>query len=329
MRILYIYRHPDMGFSIGKVFKPIEEDMKKYAEVDSVYLPCSNYKPKSLWKNIRAARKAVSRKGYDIIHITGAEHYLIPFLNRYRTVVTVHDLGFYTNHKKSLRTIWKYLTFVKTLEMADYTTYISQKSMDEADKYINIRNDKKIVINNPVGKEYSYHPKDININNPTILHVGTKPNKNLDRTIKALNGINCHLRIIGNLSEEQQKLLDENRICHSCVYNITDDEILEEYVNADIISFPSLYEGFGMPIIEGQSIGRPVLTSNLSPMNEIAGTGAVLVDPTDVNDIRNGFLTLLNNVEKICRDAVENSRRFQVDIITKQFFEVYQRIINQ
>ena len=155
-----------MGFSIGKVFKPIEEEMRKYAEVDSVYLPCSNYQPKSLWKNIRAARKAVSKKHYDIIHITGAEHYLIPFLNRYRTVVTVHDLGFYTNHKKSLRTIWKYLTFVKTLEMADYTTYISQKSMDEADKYINIRNDRKIVISNPVGKEYSYLPKDININNP-------------------------------------------------------------------------------------------------------------------------------------------------------------------
>ena len=84
-----------------------------------------------------------------------------------------------------------------------------------------------------------------------------------------------------------------------------------------------------MPIIEGQSIGRPVLTSNLSPMNEIAGTGAVLVDPTDVNDIRNGFLTLLNNVEKICRDAVENSRRFQVDIITEQFLEVYKRVIYQ
>ena len=122
MRILYIYRHPDMGFSIGKVFKPIEEEMKKYAEVDSVYLPCSNYQPKSLWKNIRAARKAVSQKRYDIIHITGAEHYLIPFLNRYITVVTVHDLGFYTNHKRSLRTICEYLTVVETLEVVVYAT---------------------------------------------------------------------------------------------------------------------------------------------------------------------------------------------------------------
>ena len=50
MRILYIYRHPDMGFSIGKVFKQIEDEMKRYAEVDSIYLPCSNYQSKSLWK---------------------------------------------------------------------------------------------------------------------------------------------------------------------------------------------------------------------------------------------------------------------------------------
>ena len=55
MRILYIYRHPDMGFSIGRVFWPIEEDMNNYAEVDNVYLPVPNYSMKGLWKNIRAA----------------------------------------------------------------------------------------------------------------------------------------------------------------------------------------------------------------------------------------------------------------------------------
>ena len=94
MRILYIYRHPDMGFSIGKVFKPIEEEMKKYAEVDSVYLPVPNYKLIGLWKNIRTALTAVHEKAYDIVHITGAEHYLIPFLPKDKLVVTLHDLGF-------------------------------------------------------------------------------------------------------------------------------------------------------------------------------------------------------------------------------------------
>lgn len=109
MRILYIYRHPDMGFSIGKVFKPIEEEMKKYAEVDSLYLPVPNYSPKGLWRNIKAARNAVKRKQYDIVHITGTENYLILFLKRVRVVVTVHDIGFFTNHWPSLRALFKFL----------------------------------------------------------------------------------------------------------------------------------------------------------------------------------------------------------------------------
>ena len=92
MRILYIYRHPHLGYSIGKVFRSIEEEMKKYAEVDAIYLPEPNYSLKGLWKNIRYAQKYCKRKKYDIIHITGTEHYLIPFLKQC-VVVTIHDLG--------------------------------------------------------------------------------------------------------------------------------------------------------------------------------------------------------------------------------------------
>lgn len=80
MKILFIYRHPSMGFSIGKVFRPIEEEMKKYAEVDSIYMPTSQYSLNSIWQNIKTTRKAINSKKYDIVHITGTEHYLIPFL---------------------------------------------------------------------------------------------------------------------------------------------------------------------------------------------------------------------------------------------------------
>ena len=84
-----------MGFSIGKVFRPIEEEMKKYAEVDSIYMPTSQYSLNSIWQNIKTTRKAINSKKYDIVHITGTEHYLIPFLLGEKVVVTVHDLGHY------------------------------------------------------------------------------------------------------------------------------------------------------------------------------------------------------------------------------------------
>ena len=89
MKILFIYRHPSMGFSIGKVFRPFEEEMKKYAEVDSIYMPTSQYSLNSIWQNIKTTRKAINSKKYDIVHITGTEHYLIPFLLGEKVVVTV------------------------------------------------------------------------------------------------------------------------------------------------------------------------------------------------------------------------------------------------
>ena len=80
MNILFIYRHPDLGYSIGKVFKPIEEEMRKYAEVDALYLPVQNYSLMGLCRNIKAARKVTKSKDYDVINITGTENYLIPFM---------------------------------------------------------------------------------------------------------------------------------------------------------------------------------------------------------------------------------------------------------
>ena len=78
-------------------------------------------------------------------------------------------------------------------------------------------------------------------------------------------------RIIGNIDETTKKLLLEKGIEYSCNSNLTHRQIVDEYCKADIINFPSLFEGFGMPIIEGQAIGRVVVTSNIPPMIDIAG----------------------------------------------------------
>ena len=132
MKILYIYRNKSLGFSIAKVFHTIELEMKRYAEVDSFYLPIAGAKPWSLWKNIQAAYKKANSQPYDIIHITGSEHYLIPFLSyRHKIIVTVHDLGFFTNEKKSLRTFYLYLLWIKTLKYANIITCVSKKTEKE------------------------------------------------------------------------------------------------------------------------------------------------------------------------------------------------------
>ena len=315
-----------MGFSIGKVFRPIENEMRKYAEVDSIYLPVPNYSVKGLWKNIRYALKQKKKK-YDIIHITGTEHYLLPFLWNERVVITIHDLGFYINHKSSYKNVLKYFLWIKTLPLASHVTFISDKSKSETLRLVKLNEEKCSIVLNPVGLEFSAQPKLINKISPVILHIGTGANKNLATTAIALYNFPCKLRIVGKLTDAQRMVLKLYNICYECVSNLTDEEILLEYRNCDIVNFPSLYEGFGMPIIEGQSIGRPVLTSNLSPMKEVAGNGAMLINPTCPNSIRKGYEKLLENVDEYIEKGFENVKRFDLTRIVKQYLDIYNKIM--
>lgn len=326
LRVLYIYRHPDMGYSIGRVFKPIEEEMKKYAEVDSIYLPVPNYSLRGLWKNISAALKAVKQKHYDIVHITGTEHYLIPFIHGQKVVVTVHDLGSLSINGNLFRSFIKKRLFINSLKGADGITFISQKTCDECNEMVRLDKYKQTVIGNPIDTKFQYIHKEFTQEQPVALHIGTKSNKNLHNTILALRGINCHLRIIGTLSAQDKTELSQNNIVHSNAYNLTDDEIIKEYINCDIVNFPSFYEGFGMPIIEGQAIGRLVITSDISPMNEVAGEGALLVYPNSVEEIRHSYLRLMNEPElreRLLTKGLENVKRFQIKYIAKQYLDIY------
>lgn len=329
MRILYIYRNPAIGFSIGRVFHPIEQAMKQNCEVESFYLPASGYRPKDLWRNISSLLKFLRKKRYDIIHITGSEHYLLPFLRKYKTVMTVHDFGFLVNIKWGFRFIWRYILWIKTLKLATKVTFISEKSHLEAKHFIRFKIGQDSVIYNPIGKEFSFKPKSFNSTCPVILHMGTKSNKNLNNTIIALKDFSCELRIIGNLTDRLKQQLQDFHIKYTNAYNLSDEEIVLEYEKCDIVNFPSFYEGFGMPIIEGQAVGRVIVTSNLSPMKEIAADGAVLVDPTNVNSIKLGYKEAVGNYEIYVRKGLENVKRFSLDHIVQSFYSIYKELYDK
>ena len=329
MKILLIYRNKEMGFSIGKVFKPIEQELRNFCDVDSIELPCANYSIRSLIMNIKFAKEIIRKEHYDLVHITGAEYYLIPFLKGCKTMVTVHDLGFYANKKKSFKQIFKYLLWIRTLPLASFTTFISNKSKKEAENYVRFKESRVAVVYDPIGDDYIYHPKNIDVSYPRILHIGTNPHKNLSRSLEALKNIRCKLVIVGKLNETYRDLLIKNHIQYENKCNLTDNEILKEYIECDIVNFPSLHEGFGMPIIEGQSIGRPVLTSNVSPMKEIAGEGAILVNPESVEDIRQGYKKIFQHSEVLVDKGLDNVKRFRLNIIVQQYLDIYKKIITR
>lgn len=326
MKVLYIYRNPNMGISVGKVFNTIKKELSNYVIIDSINLPAYGYGIKSLYINIKYVVKYLRNNNYDIIHITGTEHYLIPFLPKNKTVITVHDIGSIINSKKGkLHLLLKKLLWIKTLPLAGFVTFISTQSMYETKKIVNIKHSK--VIYNPVDPSFQYFPKPINTEKPIILHIGTKSNKNLENTILTLKDIHCHLRIIGKLSNRQLELLNNMGISFSNVFNISDKELLEEYIQCDIVNFISTYEGFGMPIIEGQAIGRVVVTSNLEPMKSVAGNGAILVNPYDINSIRDGYKKAILEYNEIVFKGAENVKRFNVNNIALQYLDLYNKII--
>ena len=95
-----------------------------------------------------------------------------------------------------------------------------------------------------------------------------------------------------------------------------------------MLIFVSYYEGFGLPVIEAQATGRAVVTSNIEPMNTISGGGACLVDPFDVNSIREGILKVINE-EKYREELIEKGRDNVKQFHPARIAAAYEEIYNQ
>ena len=89
-----------------------------------------------------------------------------------------------------------------------------------------------------------------------MLHLGTKKNKNLERTIQAMEGLPYKFYVLGKLHEQQANLLAHHHIDFKAFYNLPYEEVAILYHQCTAVSFASLYEGFGMPIIEAQLVGK-------------------------------------------------------------------------
>ncbi len=169
-------------------------------------------------------------------------------------------------------------------------------------------------------------PKHLSrLKQPYILFVGTiEPRKNLARLLDAYRMLPMHLRqsfqlvIAGGTGWGQVGI--EKRI-EDC--DLVDRVLLTGYVSTPVLvnlyrhayclAMPSLYEGFGLPIVEAQAYGVPILTSNTASMPEVAGEAGVLVNPFDVNSIFHGLKTLLENETlraSLSQKSIKNAKRY-------------------
>lgn len=322
MRIVYVHqRFFPGGFSISTLFRAIGKEISDMGVEVTHYQLTGN-----LLRDVLALRKIKA----DIYHVTGEVNYVTLALPWRKTVLTVHDLGHYRFGLKGLKKfIYKLIWFVIPLRIAQQVTAISESTKSELIKFIGVKAGRIAVIQNCYSQIFIESPKDFNSGNPRILQIGTSSHKNAISVVRALKGLNCTLVLVGRIGSELMSELKVNNIRFESLIDVDQAKIHEEYLNSDIVSFISLKEGFGVPIIEAQAVGRALITSNIPPMSNIAGAGAYLADPLDIDAIRRGFDTIINDSQfrdRIIAEGLRNARNYSPGRVAKLYMEIYTKI---
>ena len=327
VKICFIHRKPRAEyFSIEKVFEAVRKELNTEFTISEIAAPYSKVTPWHLLQNMRAVAKCHA----DIYHVTGDAHYLALARPRKRTILTIHDCIFLKEPKAWKRFLLKKLLLDLPVRHAKIITTISENTRQDIITHTGCAPEKVVVIPNPVDETIYFSKKEFNAQCPILLFVGITPNKNLPRVVAAIKDITCILDIIGKLPPAHISLLKENNIQYTESVSLTNGELAEKYAKADVLMFPTTFEGFGLPIVEAQKAGRVVITSTLSPMKEVAGGGALLVDPYDPESIRNGLQTIITNTNlrnELVERGVRNAKRFSAAETAAGYRAVYEQML--
>lgn len=324
----FIERKFDRFVSIEKVFREVEKNLDKN-RFTAFFQPLPYLNNLSgMIKNLVLFRPRAA----DVYHVTGHVHFIALVLPGRKTVLTIHDLRFLRDRRGLRRRVLKKLLLDFPVKRLNYITAISEATKREILAQTRCAADKITVIENPLDEFFlADAQKEFDAVCPNILQIGTTDNKNLFNLIRAVEGLKCRLTIVGLLDEQTENLLRRKSIRFENKANLTVEAVKDEYEKADLVAFCSLYEGFGLPIIEAQAMQTPVVTSNISPLKEVAGAGAVLVNPLDYKSIRAGIARIIedeNLRETLRLEGLENIKRFRPRAVAEKYETLYARMIN-
>jgi len=316
---------PPQNFSMERVFSTVRAALPGWVNCRVVV---SRFQSRGLLARIYNIFEARWKQA-GINHITGDISYLTVLLRQQNTLLTIHDCG--SMHRLSgwrrafFRLCWLWLP----VRRCTLVSVISEYTKQEVIRFTGCPAGKIRVIPDPVGAEFRPCLRPFREDMPHILQVGTGANKNVSRVAEALAGIRCELHIIGHLHDEDRHQLERCQIRYRESRDLTDDEMLEAYRDSDLVVFASTYEGFGLPIVEANAAGRPVVTSALAPMTEVAGDAAALVDPYDPASIREGIRRVIEDADYragLIEKGFRNAARFGAAEIAAQYAALYGEI---
>jgi glycosyltransferase involved in cell wall biosynthesis len=254
--------------------------------------------------------------GLDVLH---CPTYYGPLRPRSPLVVTVHDVSVLRHPEAFPR--WtrtfapRYVPLV--LRSATRLIAVSEFTRREVVELVGVPEERIHVIPNAV--EDVFTPEGPAADGDYVLAVGTlEPRKNLERLAEAARSVGAELRVIGargwgDVPLDGVQWLGE----------LSDEELARMYRGARVVAYPSLYEGFGIPVLEAMASGAPVVTSAGGATEEIAGGAAVLVDPLDPASIASGIEEAAARRDELRARGLERARAFTWDDVARRTVEVY------
>lgn len=274
-----------------------------------------------------------------------------PFFYK-KTILYIHDTA-YDRHPEERHSVIPFLYLKIMLFLSKYyfqkIITDSEFSKKEIKRFYKVRDEKIKVIHcgpplllQEQSVKNDFFRKDL-ANHPYLFYVGsTRPRKNLINLLDSFkifskNFPEYKLVLAG---KKDKRFLDiENEVKKRNLKNyvlqtdfITDKEKTSLMSNAAALTFPSYYEGFGLPILEAQSLGLPVLTSNISSLPEVAGKGALYVDPYDVRGIAKGMEKVATDTKlrkKLVEEGHNNVKRFSWEKAAKELVDLFKELKNE
>ena len=310
MKVTFFHRRPQPGhFSIERLFGDVRAAMP--ADVEGS-VKVARFFSLGWWRRLLNLLEAPFFQG-AINHVTGDIHYVDLLLAKRKTILTIHDCASLERLRGWRRELLRLFWYTLPVRRAGLITTNSETTKTELLRHVRCDPQKVRVVHCCVSPDFQPDPRPFHDARPRVLQVGTAKNKNLPRVAEALAGIACHLHVIGRLDAEQRAALERHGVEHSVSADLDDAGIVAAYRECDLVVFASTIEGFGMPIVEANAVGRPVVTSNAYSMPEAAGAAACLVNPLDAASIRNGVLRLMHDAayrRQLIDEGYANARRF-------------------
>ena len=302
---------------------------------------------KGSWSRQLKMGKDAQQINADIFHGLSGELPLKWTEKKIKKVVTIHDLIFlrfpqyYSFFDRKIH-YWK---FKKAAEQADLIIAISEQTKRDIIQFLKVPKEKIRVIyqgchnafKDNQSEEFLVSIKEkYNLPERFILNVGTiEERKNLLNIVKAINGTEIPLIVIGKKTKyfnKIKKFVKKNKLESQFHFleNVSMEELAAIYKLADIFVYPSLFEGFGIPLIEALFSKTPVITSNVSCLPEAGGPDSVYIDPTNFEDIKAKINFLWNNESernRRARKGLEFVQKFNDETIAKEMMSAYQTVL--